>query len=348
MPNYLGFSVCQSSFEHQKAVLSRWADTGASVFISLHTGAEWGDDYCREAENLCCWLADKGFRIIADVCKDVLVEFGERDLLTLAKRLHIWALRIDYGLTTEEIITLAREMPIVINASTTAPREAAKIAAEGKLVMAMHNFYPRPETGLDEEYLLESTRALQAVGLKVLAFIPGDQYFRGPVGEGLPTLECHRGQAPSACYEDLVLRFGMDGIFLGDPVISEEEQSRIRRFCETGVVELPCDLDEPYRGFYGITYTSRVDSPSWLIRFAESRIHSCPEKLAVPGNCGPRSRGAITLDNIRYPGYTGEIQLMKRSFPADDRVNVIGHLKTDALLAADAIQRGTPFMLVEA
>lgn len=347
MSDYLGFSVYQSSFQSQQTMLTRWAGTGAPVFISLHRSVEWGADFCREAEALCQWLFEAGFRIIADVSNETPAQFGEPDLLALARRLHIWALRIDYGLSTGEIISLAREMPVVINASTTEPAEAAKIAAQGTLVMAMHNFYPRPETGLDEAYLLESTRALQAVGLKVLAFIPGDRNLRGPVGDGLPTLECHRGQMPWACYVDLALRFGMDGIFLGDPDITEAEQSRIRRFCETGVVELPCFLEENGRQLYRKIYTCRVDSPAWLIRFAESRIHPCPKALAVPGKCGPRDRGCITVDNSAYPGYTGEIQLMKRNLPADSRVNVIGRLHPAAFPAADAIRRGTPFMLVE-
>ena len=38
----------------------------------------------------------------------------------------------------------------------------------------MHNYYPRSETGLDEEYFLRITKSLQDAGIHVIAFIPGD------------------------------------------------------------------------------------------------------------------------------------------------------------------------------
>ena len=44
----------------------------------------------------------------------------------------------------------------------------------------------------DPEFLHESTAALQAEGLQVYGFIPGDALLRGPLYKGLPTLEAHR------------------------------------------------------------------------------------------------------------------------------------------------------------
>ena len=44
---------------------------------------------------------------------------------------------------------------------------------EGKEILAMHNYYPRSETGLDEEYFLRITKLLQDAGIHVIAFIPG-------------------------------------------------------------------------------------------------------------------------------------------------------------------------------
>lgn len=348
MPDRLGFSVYLSSFRDQQPMLARWAGTGAPVFLSLHISEEFGADYCQRAEAVCQWLYEAGFRMIADVSVKTRIQFGEPDLFRLAERLHIWALRIDYGLSSEEIIALAQKMPIVLNASTTDPAEAAKIAAGGELVMAMHNFYPRPETGLDDDLLYHTTKELQAVGLKVLAFIPGDRTLRGPIGEGLPTLERHRNQLPSACFADLALNFGMDGIFLGDPDISEREQERIQRFCDKGVLSLPAALEPAYEGLYGRVFTCRVDSPAWLVRFAESRIYSCAGDTVAPAGCIPRRRGSITIDNENYGRYSGEIQLIRRDLPADQRVNVIGHLSEKALLAADCIKNGKQFVLEKA
>lgn len=342
----LGYSVYLTGFDRQRELLERSAGADAMVFLSLHISEEFSPDYCARAESICLWLHEAGFRTIADVSVKTVAQFGEPDLIRLAKRLRVWALRIDYGFTEAETAALAAQIPLVVNASTTTVRAARAIAAAGPLVMAMHNFYPRPETGLDGAFLLESTRALQAAGLKVLAFIPGDQALRGPVREGLPTLEAHRGRLPSACYADMVLRFGMDGVFVGDPGLSGREQERIRRFSREGVLSVPALLSPDSASLYDRVFTCRVDSPAGLVRFAESREYSCFGCAVRPADCRARVRGSVTMDNDRYGRYAGEIQLCRADYPADGRVNVIGQVPESGLLLADSIPRGGRFALV--
>lgn len=291
-------------------------------------------------------LAAHGFRVIADVSRKTLTQFGSRDLTELANRLQLWALRIDYGFSAEEIAALAEKMPIVVNASTVTAEEAAAIAARGREVFAMHNFYPRPETGLDEDYLMETTRLLQAAGLRVLAFIPGDEQLRGPVHEGLPTLEAHRTVLPSAAFVDLAVRFQMDGIFLADPGLSEGESQRITRFCREHVISVPAQLDPDYDYLYDRVCTCRVDSPKRLIRILESREYSCKGAAVAPKHCAERTAGSITVDNERYGRYTGEIQIIRSDLKADSRVNVIGCVPENARLLLDCIRGGQKFMLV--
>lgn len=346
MPNSLGFSLYLSTFAGQWSSLAGLAGTGVPVFLSLHISEEFDETYCRRAEEICHTLASRGFRIIADVSRKTLHQFGCGDLSELAKHLQLWALRIDYGFDRREIISLAEKMPIVLNASTVTAEDARAIAGAGREVFAMHNFYPRPETGLDEDYLLESTKCLQEAGLKVLAFIPGDTQLRGPVFEGLPTLEAHRNVQPSAAFADLAIRFGMDGIFLADPGMSGKEAERIRWFCEDGVISIPAGLDEAYEGLYDKVLTCRVDSPSRLIRVLESREYSCKGTAVAPENCVERSVGTITIDNENYGRYTGEIQIIRSYLKADHRVNVIGHIPESAWLLLDLIRGGQKFTLV--
>ena len=345
MPD-LGYSLYLSSFAAQCSALGGWSNSGTAVFLSLHISEEFDPDYCKRAETVCHQLADRGFRIIADVSVKTLQQFHCDDLVELAKSLRLWAVRIDYGFSTEQIITMAKQIPLVLNASTVTAEEARLIAGEGRRIFAMHNFYPRPETGLDEEYLLHTTRALQDAGLEVLAFIPGDTQLRGPIFEGLPTLEEHRKSLPSAAFADLAVRFGMDGIFLADPGISRKEEERIHRFCREGILSIPAELDEDHAHLYEQVFTCRVDSPRWLIRFRESREYSCPGETVAPRNCTERSRGAITLDNERYGRYSGEIQMIRSDLKADSRVNVIGRVPENAHLLLDCIKGGQKFVLV--
>ena len=64
------------------------------------------------------------------------------------------------------------------------------------------------------------------------------------------------------------------------------------------------------------------------------------------GDCAARPRGTITMDNLRYGRYSGEIQLMRQDLPADERVNVIGRVDPRYLLLVDCIRRGSRFKMV--
>lgn len=342
----LGLSVYLSTFEQQRATLEKLRGEAVPIFLSLHISEEFGEGYCQKAETACRWLTENGFRIIADVSPKAAACFGGQDVAQLAERLGIWALRLDYGFSTEEMCRLAQKLPLVLNASTVSDEVVCRVLRCNPHVMAMHNFYPRPETGLDRGYLTSRTKALQALGLRVLAFVPGDTAFRGPLHLGLPTLEEHRGLPPSVGYADLMIRCGMDGVFAADPGVSPAEIERIGRYCRQGVWELPARLLPECSSLYGQVFTSRPDSPGRLIRFAESREYSCFGGDVAPLPPTPRNRGAVTMDNSGYGRYSGEIQLIRSDLPPDPRVNVIGHLTPGYELLADCILPGGKFALV--
>lgn len=343
----LGRSVYLTQFEEQRASLSAFAAGGAPVFISLHISEEFDAAYCARVQEMCDFLSAQGWRILADVSEKTIRQFGCADLTALAKRLHLWGLRLDYGFSLDEMCALAQQLPVAVNASTTTPEVARQLAAGGGTVIAMHNFYPRPETGLDPEFLRESTAALQAEGLQVYGFIPGDALLRGPLYAGLPTLEAHRTAAPSAAFADLALNYGLDGIFAGDPEVSAREQEYIRHFCTTGELCLPVALRPSYETLYDRTFTCRPDSPKGLVRYQESRLYSCFGSTVQPDNCVERRRRCVTMDNIGYGRYSGEIQLVRADLPADEKVNVIGEVPAEYDLLLDCIKRGKTFRMVK-
>ncbi len=347
-PDSLGYCVYLSTFPAQWETLGRRAGTGAKVFLSLHISEEFDETYCQRAKAACHTLADAGFRTIADVSPRTLTQFGAETLGGLARELELWAVRVDFGFSDGEIRALAREFPVVLNASTTASEFAADLARNGNQVWAMHNFYPRPETGLDEDLFRELNWGLREAGLEPGAFIPGDTTRRGPLFEGLPTLERHRRMLPSAAFAELAIHFGLREIFLADPGISPSEAENIDYFCKTGVLSIPARLETNWEHLYGQEFTCRVDSPQWLIRFQESRRYATQGAAVTPANCVCRSRGAITADNVRYGRYTGEIQLLRQDFPADDRVNVIGQVTDGGMPLLECVQRGEKFRLVRA
>ena len=341
----LGRSVYLSQPETVEAALAREDARDVPLFLSLHISEEMNEEYCAYARQTCRKLAEKGYRMIADVSVKTCAVFQQPDLALLARELGLYALRVDYGLTTEEICALAAALPVAVNASTVSLSDAARIARAGKQVFAIHNFYPRPETGLDRAQFDRRTTRLRELGYQVYAFIPGDEALRGPIREGLPTMEEHRSCGPASAYMDLCERDACDGVFIGDPGLSSGEEVRIRLYQARGILSLPCTMAEAYAHLLNRPFACREDSPASLVRVKESRVYSCQGKIVEPENCAIRPRGSITMDNARYLRYSGEVMIARQDFPADPRVNVIGHVSKRGLPLLGFIGPETPFLL---
>ncbi|MDO5734396.1 MAG: MupG family TIM beta-alpha barrel fold protein [Eubacteriales bacterium] len=347
----IGFSAFLTGFESQKPLLAEAAKASASglmLFTSLHVYEEVSATYAAEMKELCNWLTAHNFRIIADVSKRTKDYFEQEDLTVLAKELGIWALRPDYGFELEEIKYFATQLPLVVNATTTGIETIVELQEVARELYAMHNYYPRPETGLDPPFFQALNAELRDCGVGIMAFVPGDTKVRQPLGEGLPTLESQRALPPSVAYVEMLVRYGVDYVFLGDPGISASELARIQDYAETSILKLPARLDPAYHSLYGKVFTHRVDSPSTLIRFAESREYAVQGAKTEVGLTLPRPRGSLTIDNERYKRYSGEIQLLREDFPADQRVNLIGAIDESYLALIDCIPRGSRLMLIEA
>ena len=345
MANLLGYSVFLSTFEKQKSYLQGVGKNHPLVFVSLHIAEEFSDTYTKDMHAMCAWLNEEGFRIVADVSTKSLELFQVSSVREIAKLLDVYALRLDYGFDHAEMLALAKEMPIVLNASTICVDEVEDLVREGKEILAMHNYYPRSETGLDEEYFLKITQSLQAAGIHVIAFIPGDVLKRGPIFEGLPTLEHHRHISPYAAFMELTLKYHVDQVFVGDPGISAYEIQRIQSYCDTGVIDIPVTLKHAEH-FYDKEVTCRIDSPSWIIRVEEARLLKKADEHIAPNNTTTREIGAITMDNDAYLRYAGEVQVVRSPLPADNRVNIIGHVSPKDLSILKLVKGGMKIRFV--
>ena len=346
MFNPIGFSIYISNFNDIKEQLPSLYKGGSTVFTSFHVSEEVDCSYVERAKQMCSFLSNIGYRIIADVSKKTLSLFKMGTLIEFAHDMKIDILRIDYGFSEEEIIELAKQMPICINASTITEDALARISNDALELYAMHNFYPRPETGLDAEQFIAKNSMLQQYGIKVLAFIASDFKKRGPLYEGLPTLEEHRNVAPYAAYIDLMNHYKIDTIFVGDGIVSEYEEKLIHCYNQNKIICLPTSLSEEYSNIYHQIYTVRVDSPRWLMRLQESREYSCFGREIKPNNCIPREIGSVTIDNLHYQRYSGEIQIIKEALEMDERVNVIGMVLKHYQLLLRNIANGTKVQMI--
>ncbi|MBY0595747.1 MupG family TIM beta-alpha barrel fold protein [Bacillus bingmayongensis] len=281
--------------------------------------------------------------VVIDISPNTLQVIGVNDYLEM-KDLGVKTVRIDFGISDEEIVELQKHFRIVLNASTLDEQKICELQGKGlnlRHVVAMHNFYPREYTGISMEFFSNKNRIFQKYGIQVWAFIPGDKVLRGPIFAGLPTVEKHRNQSPYVSYVELSQGYDIDGIFIGDPQIDDDTLDLINRFEKEGIITLPTSELSPHIP-KDIIYNNRPDESEAVIRIEQGReLFSKKEELYTTTKPGKRLIGTITVDNAEYLRYIGETQIMKQQLPEDPRVNSVGKIHDEYLSLLDYVKAGT-------
>jgi hypothetical protein len=320
------------------------------IFTSLHIPeADYGiiinefNALVKEAKLL-------GMEVIADISPKgfELLNIRKDDLKSI-KRYGIDVLRIDFGFTPEEIANFSRNswgLKIEINASTVTETFLKALDIYNpcyKNIQGCHNYYPRINTGISEQSIIKKNDMLKKFNLSISAFIPSLINKRGPIHEGLPTLEMHRHIAPEISAKHLYA-LGIDNVFFGDSIPSEKEILEVG-FIPENIVELkvlPLTKDEISLKLLNHCYTNRSDSAEDVIRAVESRMNINYGTIK-PKNTTYRNKGTVTVDNEAYLRYMGELQICKIELPEDSRVNIIGRVIDEELFLLDYIDDETKF-----
>lgn len=293
-----------------------------------------------------------GMELMTDISTNTFDIYGieKEEATDFFKELGIKSLRMDYGFTYQEMKDFSKDFKIVLNASTideTVSQELEAVGFDLSDVTACHNFYPRENTGLGRDSLLARNRYLHEKGYHIQAFIPGDQKRRGPIYEGLPTLEEHRYADPLYAYLDLIQNFYITEVLVGDIEMSAKQIERILKWQEEEILTLPVqELISPVPELFFEEHLERPDYAADVVRSQYSRIALADADIP-PNNTRRRPMGTITIDNNYYGRYTGEIQITRKDLPADKRVNVLGHLTEAAVPLLQFIQAETKFTFLE-
>ena len=179
------------SEETREGVVDAARALGAEVFTSLHIPES--DDLASYSTYLADLHRREGLNFCADISPTTLQKLSiGLDDLTLLHEWGVGIVRIDFGFTTDQVRRIADDggFRIAINASTLTQAELD--ALDGIDLVAWHNYYPRPETGLSTGFFTSQDRLLADRGCAIYSFFPGEVSFRAPLGLGLPTLEHQR------------------------------------------------------------------------------------------------------------------------------------------------------------
>lgn len=345
------------SLEENKDFITRAKEVGfTSVFTSLHIPEADYEKAVEEFKDIAFLCSKLEMNIIADISPRAFTYLGaDMNNLKVLKDMGIYGVRVDFGFSPEEIALFTHnpyELKIEINASTVSEKffsELNRFNPDYTKLQACHNYYPRLNTGISLETFKKKNIMLKQYGMNISAFIPSLINKRGPIFEGLPTLEVHRFLEPQISAKEL-FALGMDAVFFGDSIPTDSELESVGKLSED-VLEFRIEIFNPCPIEQGIIFKhyheNRPDAAEDVIRSTNSRETLKKEDIIYPYNNIFRKTGYITIDNKDYLRYSGELQICKKDLPADKRVNVVGKVINEELFLLEYVQDETRFRLVK-
>ena len=347
-----GISVYMGSDERlTERTVAKAAEAGITwVFSSLQIPEEASSEARSRALRIMRLCREASLKMMVDVSPRTLDMLGIPSLEGL-RDLGVECVRLDYGFSDLETVELSRTYHIALNASTVSVNQLRaweRLGADLSRFVACHNYYPKPLTGLPLSSVGETNRRFRFFGIETMAFVPGDATLRGPLGEGLPTVEVHRARRQDVVLNALELARGAatDIVAVGDPGLSDAAW-RDWALLARDLVPIHVELDPSCEFLRGSAHHDRMDSSDRVFRSRESREQGSLahrlERMAcsLTGNpATPRTRGDIVLSLEAFGRYAGELEIMRQDAPADERCAVIGRVCEADLKILDLATQG--------
>lgn len=321
------------------------------LFTSLHIPETNVATLKNELQKILALAQKYNIEVISDVSPNTL------SLLNLSKlnpdelsKLGINTIRLDFGYDADEIAKLSHsKLKIQFNASTITRTFLQTLQAHGtdfSHIDALHNFYPREGTGISLQTLISQNELLHSYNIKVSAFVPSYNRARSPMKKGLPTLEIHRYKPADFAMRHLT-QLGVDSIFIGDSLPTESEiqtLSNLSPECLT-IKAKAFTHDKFIRQILANTiFTARLDEAQTAIRTQESRLLFKNHQIN-PEYIAKRNIGAITIDNLNYARYMGELQIITQTQNRDNKVNTIAQVIDSDLALLPFIKPNSKFKI---
>lgn len=265
----------------------------------------------------------------------------DKTLSDKLKACEISALRLDYDYDHQAILILSEMLDLkrfIINASLLdRDKISALLALSDKIKWeAWHNFYPRPLTGISYDFYYQQSLLFKEKGIAVGAFICAFNKPRGPLHAGLVTIERHRDISIAEAAYELMASKVCDKLIIADPLASQFELESLASINsnEPFVLNIKCanDISDAEREllFNGL-HQVRYDNSEYALRLITSRNMAEQGKMIDPRLSKARKVGDVTIDNSGYKRYSGEVQLIIKDCPLDERVNIAASIAKEDL-----------------
>lgn len=309
------------------------------------------------------------FTKLSNFCKDLKMNVSAdinpkifKDLRATSKNLSpifkigLDNIRLDFGFSVQEFAVMSNNpynIKLEVNASCMGEafiKDFLNVGGNIDNLLACHNYYPRPETGLSMEDFIRSSSIFKKYNIKVGAFISSQHALPSffTKGHGFPTIEKHRYISPSQAAEEIFATDTTDYILFGDITDSDEELKKVadvaNRNCPAIHVNFYKNVPDNIKDIIiNTSHLSRPDQAEYSIRSTEIRGKYNIEAF----NNVNRNKYRLTIDNNNYERYCAEIQIILKDLPADNKVNVIGEVDEDDIPLLPYIKYGKPFVIIE-
>lgn len=322
----------------------------------------------------------EAFELISKLAKEVNLEITvdiggtffddileNEEILNKLKNIDFDFIRLDYGSDinkTRKLYSLLSFRGIVINASiyneeeTIKEIELLKAIDEKIEIRACHNFYPQPDTGIDETFAQNQDQYFKERKIPVYYCIPTHSNSRGPLHEGLCTVEKHRYQSITSVLSDLYINYDLSAFMMADEWLSEEEFKEVEHTLKvlqeplddivTIEVELFENTSDVEKNIVLKNHQFRFDSSFDFLRSQTTREMAEFASVVPKNNTIALNPGMITIDNELYKRYSGELKVVFTNKEANEKINVVGMiLNPDDIIRLRRFREGYLYKFVE-
>ena len=335
-----GFSVYLNKdlSSENKAYINNMKQGGfQGVFTSIQIPEDNQTKYLKRLQALASFCRNLKLDLMVDLSLNSLKNIGlDLKNFEILTQWGITGIRLDDGFSNEMIAKLSHKIQLGINASTIGENDLMEFLARGadeKNIIAWHNYYPRLYTGLEENFFIQKNQLFQRYGVKVQAFVAGDLPYRGPVYQGLPSLENLRREKPFVASLAMLNCYGVNQVYIGDPYLSEQSLEQFNHYKNESIILLRGNYDKNYETdkdhYFQEVQTCRPDISEYVVRSQYARENI--EGPIEPSNSVLRPRGSVTIDNHLAGRYEGEFEIVRKELPSDVSVNVIGYIDPEDL-----------------
>lgn len=349
-----------SGLEANLAIINKARAAGLHyAFTSLQIPEEEGKNGIQEVRDLLEACRAAKINLIADISPATLERLEITSFEEL-KRLGFTHVRLDFGFDAAQTVELSRLFNVVFNASTITQNDISaweRAGADFSRFSACHNFYPKRYTGLSLDEFSRINSRLKNWGFTTMAFVPGDLQLRGPLFEGLPTIEEHRGHTGMRLVLDSLelMSHNCDVVLVGDVDVEQTVWERLSQLEAQNLI-LHAALKPDFEYLYGRVQHDRPDSSDYIVRSQESRLWKEVERpAAFAGSIDDAkafmweaAAGTVVVSNTAYGRYAGELSITRRSLLLDGRDTCAGTITKDDQVLLPYITHGMGFTLVRA